>query len=305
MTTSGTARRWPGRAVRAALAVVLSGALAACLGDAPPSAAPTPTREPEPTPITTTYNLATSVWYEGILISVNRAVAVLDQRGGPVTVELELANSSVDETELQATIYLVIGDSRIAPTRESKIPPLPAEAEVAATMTYELQGVTSADAARVEIGDAPQHVAMVPLTAAGGEAVTLQPRTLPLAGQGTAGNLKIVLTGGVQRWDLPDWSQELAADKQAITIDYEATFIGGFSGGFAFTGENVALRLPDGTDVPPRADGHSQSVELIGSNKTKRELFSRFEIPADVHGFVSFVVIDGKKEELIPIAIPG
>jgi hypothetical protein len=297
----------PRRPLAKLLAATLAAAVAVagCLGDAPPSVAPTPTREPEPTPTTTTYDLATSVWYEGILISVNRAVATLDQRGGPVTVELELANSSVDEMELKATIYLVVGDSRIAPTRESKIPPLPAEAEVAAAMTYELQGISSADAATIEIGDPPDHVGIVPLTPSAGTAVTLQPRVLTLAGEGAAGDLEITLTGGVQRWDLPDWSQELAADRQAITVTYDATFTGGFPGGFPFTGENVALRLPDGTDVAPREDGHSQAIELIGAGRTKRDLFSRFEIPASVRGFISFVVTDGDEEQLIPLAIPG
>jgi len=301
-----TAAGRKGRLVRLpALALTLAVALPGCLGDAPPSAVPTPTREPEPTPVTTTYNLATSVWYEGILISVNRAVATLDQRGGPVTVELELANSSVDEVELKATIYLVVGDTRIDPTRDSKVPPLPGEAEVAAVMTYELQGVSTVDDATIEIGDAPDHIGVVPLTPSAGTAVTLQPRVLTLGGEGAAGDLQITLTGGVQRWDLPDWSQELAADRQAITVNYNATFTGGFPGGFPFTGENVALRLPDGTDVAPREDGHSQSIELIGAGRTKRDLFSRFEIPASVRGFISFVVIDGDKEQVIPLAIPG
>jgi hypothetical protein len=285
--------------------VVLALALGGCLGEAAPSVVPTPTEAPEPTPVTTIYNLATSVWYEGVLISVNRAVAILDESGGPVTVELELANSSVDETEVQARIFLVVGDTRIEPTRESKIPLLPGEAEVAAVMTYELQGISSIDDARIEIGEAPAHVGIVPLTSGAGTAVTLQPRILPITGDGSAGDLTIALTGGSQRWDLPDWSEELPADRQVITINYDATFTGGFTGGFAFTGENVALRLPDGTDVAPRTDGHSQSVELIGPGKTKRDLLSRFEIPANVSGFVSFVVKDGDKEHLIPLAIPG
>ena len=57
--------------------------------------------------------------------------------------------------------------------------------------------------------------------------------------------------------------------------------------------------------MAPREDGHSQSIELIGAGRTKRDLFSRFEIPASVRGFISFVVIDGDKEQLIPLAIPG
>jgi hypothetical protein len=298
-----TPRRALARHIALALAIGL--VVGACDDGAPSLGAPSPTREPEPTPITTTYDLGASIWYEGLVLHIDRATSTLDARGGPVEVEVRVENPGVDTAELQATIFLRVDGEPIEPTRESRIPPIPAEGQVTSIMTYELQGVTSVDDATVQVGAAPSHLAFAPLTAAGGIAVSLEPQTLLLTATGTAGDLRITLTGGLQRWDLPDWSQELAADRQAITIDYEATFEGDFPGGFAFTAENVALRLPDGTDVAPRADGHSQSVELIGAGKTKRRLFSRFEIPDSVAGEVQLVVTDGDEEALIPLVIPG
>ena len=291
---------------RVALAVAVTGAVAGCTDSAPPSVgAPSPTREPEPTPITTTYDVGASIWYEGLVLHVDRVTSTLDARGGPVEVALRLENPGADTADLQATIFLRVDGVPVEPTRDSRLPTIPAEGEVNSLMTYELQAVTSVDDATVQVGAAPSHLAFAPLTPAGGAAVTLEPQTLLLTGTGTAGDLRITLTGGLQRWDLPDWSQELAADRQAIIVDYDATFLGNFPGGFAFTGENVALRLPDGTDVPPRADGHSQSVELIGAGKTKRGLFSRFEIPDSVAGAVWFVLTDGEEEQVIPLVIPG
>jgi hypothetical protein len=292
-------------ASRLALALAVAVAVAGCLDGAPSLVAPSPTREPEPTPITTTYDLGASVWYEGLVLHIDRVTSTLDARGGPVEVALRVDNPGVETAELQGTIFLRVDGLPIEPTRESRIPPIPAEGQVASLMTYELQGVTSVDDATVQVGGAPSHVAFAPLTTGGGTTVTLEPQVLLLTGTGTAGDLRITLTGGLQRWDLPDWWEELAADRQAIIVDYDATFLGDFPGGFAFTGENVALRLPDGTDVPPRADGHSQSVELIGAGKTKRGLFSRFEIPAGVAGEVSLVVTDLEEEQLIPLVIPG
>jgi hypothetical protein len=146
----------------------------------------------------------------------------------------------------------------------------------------------------------------VPLTTEGGAAVTLEPRPLVLTGTGTADDLEITLREGLQRWDLPDWSQELPVDRQVILVTFDATFEGGFAGGFPFNAAtNVALRLPDGSDVPPRADGHYRPVELIGAGRTKRNLTTRFEIPASVTGQVSFVVLVGDEERLIPLVIPG
>jgi len=126
---------------------------------------------------------------------------------------------------------------------------------------------------------------------------------LALSGSATSGTLKLTLRAGLLRWDLPDWSQELDASLQALTLTYDATYSGGFTGGFAFTGDNVALRLPDGTVVAPRRDGHSQSVELIGAKKTKKGLSSRFEIPAGLTGQFNLLVRNGSTEKSIPFTI--
>ena len=290
-------------AAMATLAILVAG----CLGDGgPASFAPSPIREPEPTPVTTIYDLVGTVWYEGLVLHVDRVSAVLDARGGPVDVALTVDNPNIDAAELQATIFLLVDGTPIRPTRESRIPPIPAESQVSSVLTYELQAVTSIDSAGVQFGEAPNHTAFVPVTTAGGAAVTLEPRPLELTGTGTADDLEITLREGLQRWDLPDWSQELPVDRQVILVTFDATFEGGFAGGFPFNAAtNVALRLPDGSDVPPRADGHYRPVELIGAGRTKRNLTTRFEIPASVTGQVSFVVIVGDEERLIPLVIPG
>jgi hypothetical protein len=288
-----------------ALAIAFATVVSGCLDGAPSFAPPSPTREPEPTPVTTTYEVGGTVWYEGLVLHLDRVTSVLDARGGPVDVALRVDNPNADPAELQATIFLVIDGVPIRPTRESRIPPIPDKGQVSGVMTYELQGVTSIDDASVQVGDAPYHVALVPLTA-GSAAVTLEPQQLALTGTGTAGDLQISLKSGVQRWDLPDWSLELPVDRQVILVTFDATYVGEFTGGFPFNAAtNVALRLPDGTVVPPRADGHFRPVELIGPGRTKRGLTTRFEIPASVSGELAFVVIDGDKTHLIPLAIPG
>ena len=299
---SGARVATPRLAAIAGIAMIAAG----CLGDAPASFAPSPTREPEPTPVTTTYDVGGTVWYEGLILHIDRVTAVLDARGGPVDLALRVDNPNVDAAELQATIFLRIDGIPIQPTRESRIPPIPAEGQVSTSLTYELQGVTSIDAATVQVGAVPNHAGFVPLTSAGGAAVTLEPVPLVLTGTGTAGDLQITLKEGLQRWDLPDWSQELPVDRQVILVTFDATFVGDFTGGFPFNAAtNLALRLPDGTDVPPRPDGHYRPVELIGAGRTKRNLTTRFEIPASVSGQVSFVVLVDDEEQLIPLVIPG
>ena len=152
-------------------------------------------------------------------------------------------------------------------------------------MTYELQGVTSVDGASVQVGPTPSHVALrAPHGRRGGAAVTLEPQsTSSWRAPATAGDLRITLTGGLQRWDLPDWSQELPADRQAMTVDYDATFLGDFPGGFPFTGENVAP-APAGRNGSCRRGPMATASRSSSSAPARRSagLFSRFEIPAGV-----------------------
>jgi hypothetical protein len=146
-------------------------------------------------------------------------------------------------------------------------------------------------------------VAKVPLGPDGGEPVTFEPRRLQLGGNATANDLKVTIRGGVLREDLPDWSQELVASLAALTITYDVTYAGSFAGGFAFTGDNVWLQLPNGDRIRARHDGHSQSVELIGAKKTKKGLFSRFEVPVDALGGDFRLIVDNGAEKAIPIKL--
>ena len=284
---------------------VLVATLAGCFDGEGPSVAPTPTREPEPTPITTTYQVGMTVWYAGLVLHVDAVTATLDERGGPVVVGLRLDNPGPEAAELNARIWLVVDGERIEPTRDSKVPRVPAEGSAGAVLTYELQGVASANRAVIEIGDAPLHVAKIALTSPSAETTIFQPRELDLsrARPETTVNVRIVLKKGLLRWDLPDWLQELDAGLQALTLTYDVVYAGDFAGGLAFTGDNVQLRLPDGTRVDPRPDGHSQSVELIGPRKAKKGLFSRFEIPAGTTGEFALMVRSGSQEKAIEFTI--
>ena len=287
-----------------ALAVV---AFSGCLDAPAQSVIPTASPTPEPTPVTTTYQLDETVWYEGLVIHVDSVVASLDQRGGPVEVRIRFENPGEDEAQLAAPVLLQVDAGSeappLAPSRDSNIPSVPAHSFAAAVPTYELQEIPSVERAVVLIGEAPSHVARIPLTPAGGDAVRLEPVAVKVSGAGAAGDLRITLRSGVLRWDLPDWSQELAGDVAAVTFTYDVAYAGSFSGGFAFKGDNVGLRLPDGTIIEPRRDGHSQSIELIGAGQTKKGLLSRFEIPNGLTGKFALVVRNGSAAKAIPITI--
>jgi hypothetical protein len=298
---SGIARR----ALRLTLAPVFAAVLAGCLDAQAPSAAPTATFTPEPTPVARTYELGTRVWYEGLVLTFDRVTSTLDARGGLVGVLVGVQNPGDEAAAPSGPITLVVDEQRIEPTRDSRIPEAPGKGSVATVLTFELQAIPSIDDAIIEVGSSPLHVARVPLTPSAGTPLVFEPLALELKGAATASSLRITLRGGLLRWDLPDWNQELDAKLQALTLTYDVTYTGAFAGGLAFTGENVALRLPDGTEIVARRDGHSQSVELVGPRKTKKDLFSRFEIPAGVTGTFALLVRNSGTVKAITFAIGG
>jgi hypothetical protein len=286
-----------------ALGVVL--ALSGCDTPTASTVAPTPTFAPEPTPSETAYKLDTDIWYAGLVLHMDLATAVLDSRGGTVDVAFRIDNPGAEAADLDAKMTLIVGGNKIVPTRESHVPSTPPGQTALALLTFELQGIASAADAVLEIGADPDHIAKVPFTPASGDAVTYKPIDQAIKGTGTAGTLQVTLRHAVLRWDLPDWNQELAADLGALTVTYDVTYNGDFTGGFAFTGDNIALRLPNGKVVEPRPDGHSQSIELIGPGGTSKSLSSRFEVPAAAHGRFSLIIQNGASQGRVSFTIGG
>ena len=302
--TAGPRRAGFGNA-RVVVGLVLALVVAACTDANVHTPGPVTTSPPQPTPTVTVYDIGATVWYEGLVIHVDTATATLDEGGGPVELKLRIENPNPDSGELDAPIALVTGTTRVQPNQDSSVPLVPPNGSMPATLTYDIQGVSSVDLAAIEIGNAPNHIARLPLASPGGGSAVLEPLSLALAGSATAVDLKITLHTGELRWDLPDWSQELDAGLAVVTLTYDVTYAGTFSGGFAFTGDNVALRLPNGTIVSARPDGRSQSVELIGARKTKQSLFSRFVIPSGTTGKFALLVINGKATKAIVFTIGG
>ena len=291
------------RAVALAAAVAL--ALAGCITDATaPIAVPTATPEPEATPTVRSYVLDTTVWYGGFVMTFTSATSRLDPKGGPVAVELVVANPGPDEAAVDVPIVLAADGVAVEPTRESAMPLVAAGRVAKATITFDVGPDFDVPAAAIRVGRPEEHQAVVPLVAGSVTIVTLEPQVVEVAVVGQAGVLFVELYRVELRADLPDWRQELDRDVVAVTLTYSATFRSRFAGGFAFTAANVALRLPDGTTVDPRRDGHSQSVLVIDPGNREVELRSRFEVPVPGPGSYALIIRDGTATQDLPFEIP-
>jgi hypothetical protein len=294
----------PGRlGPRGLLGLGLTVALAGCLG---PSVSPNPSigaPDVGPTPVVTDFELATTVWVDGFVVTIHGAIASLDSKGGPVSVLLRIENPGADPATLDAPIQLTASGATFELAHGTDLPEIPAGSAAELTIEFEVVGRSTIADGVLLIGRTDDHQVKVPFGPGPVKEVTLEPLASDLAGTATAGGLRVALHRAEVRWDLPDWHTELPKATEVLTLTYDATFNSDFAGGFAFTADNIGLRLPDGTIVAPRADGHSQSIQLIAPKQTVTGLQSRFELPTGLIGKFALVIRDGSAQKPIEFTI--
>ncbi|MEW6226351.1 MAG: hypothetical protein AB1627_17155 [Chloroflexota bacterium] len=297
---------------RLALVGVLSLALAACGGSASgatttnaptadASAAPAePTTAPQPT-AGMTVQVDGEAWFAGFHLTFGAATAeVTPGRGGVVAIETVFENTGDEDARLDATLNLASAGENAREAMAMDIPSVPGGLTAKGVLAFDVEDTFTFDDAVLTLGRSGNQQAIVPLTAMAGEAMTREPVAVTASGSGLAGDLRIDLDAGELRADSPWKHGQMEDGSLVLTMSYSATFDSGFAGGFAFTAENVALRLPDGTTVGVIQDGRSQSIELIGPNATVKDLYSRFEIDDPAAGEYAFLVrsFDGAEDEI-------
>ena len=290
----------------AVLIAVLSMAVlgAGCGPDIGPSPTPPPTAVPLPTPVTTTYAVTTTAWYGGLVIHVDGVTAVLRAGVGAAAADLRIENPGTDPAALTAPIRSTSGGTVADPVRGTSLPDVDAGGSASVTIRFDIAAGFDLAAATLRIGRSTEHQVVVPLTPGVADLVTNAPLTLsPTPATATAGSLRLTLRGAELRADLPDWGLELPPGVLALTLTYDARYVGQFSGGFAFTGANVGLKLPDGTVIGPRQDGHSQSTAVLLPGAVASGLSSRFEVPIPGPGKYALVIRDGSRSASIPLVI--
>jgi len=311
-----------GRLVSGAAIGLLLVTAAACGGSAAPPVATsqTPVSAADPTDppggaglpsaadstaTVTTVDVAREAWFAGFHLTFGTATAeITARRGGTVEIEATFENTGEDAARLDATIALVSGGKTAREGFNQDIPSVAGEASAKGLFAFDVDDTFSFDDAVLTLGRSSIQQAVVPLKSDATAAVSLEPKTVSVSGSGAAGDLKLQVRGGEIRADRP-WSHgQQKEGSLVLTLNYDASFTSGFAGGFAFTGENVALRLPDGTTVGTIQDGLSQSNELLGPNATKKDLLSRFEISDPAPGsYVLLVRNSGSPDAQIPFTL--
>lgn len=290
-----------GRLLPVLVTGLLAVLVAACGGAAAPAAPATslPSTAPvdpgtpsnaAPSPAVTTVEVGKEAWFAGFHVTLGTATAeITPGKRGTVKIEAKFENAGDEDARLDATINLVSAGETATEGFDQDIPSVPGGSTGKGLFAFDVEDSFTFGDAVLTLGQPANQQAVIPL-GSGGEAVTREPVKLTVTGSGKAGDLQIDLTGAEMRADSPWKHGQQKKGSLVVTFGYSATFTSGFAGGFAFTAENVALKLPDGTTVGVVQDGRSQSIELIGPNSTKKDLFSRFEIEDPAAGEYAFLV---------------
>ena len=292
----------PGRLVPA---LALAGALALAAGCGAGAAA-TPAASVEPVaasavapaeslapsePTTTTMQVDQTIWFAGFKVTFGAASAeITPGGGGTVTIDALFENTGSDSGVFDGTLNLASAGENATEGMGMDLPSVPGGQTGKGSLEFVVEDSFSFDDAILTIGRPENQQAIVPLTAMAGTGVTQEPVAVPVSGEGTADTLKLSLNDAEYRADQPWNHGQMKKGTFVMTVTYDATFLSDFAGGFAFTGDNVALTLPDGTTVGTIQDGRSQSLELLAAEATSKDLFSRFEIDDPAAGEYVFLV---------------
>lgn len=156
---------------------------------------------------------------------------------------------------------------------------------------FDVDDAFTFEGAVLTIGLADNNQAVVPFDGTS-EAVSLEPTTYEVGGSASAGAIAVDLHGGELRADVPDEHGQIESGYKALTIGFDVTNHGSYTGGFAFSyGWNLALELPDGTTIAAD-DG---PIELLTLGTTLPDKQVRFTIPDPAAGRCRFVLIDDTK----------
>jgi hypothetical protein len=294
-----------GSAAPTPAADAVSGEVAAEALVEPPVEAAAESMAPDAEPAETTVQVDQEAWFAGFKVGLGQATADLRPgRGGEVTIDATFENTGADDARFDGTLTLSSNGETALQGFGMEIPSVAGGTTGKGRLVFSVADGFTFDDAVLTIGRAGNQQAVLPLTPTAGEAVTLEPVEVTATGSATAGDLTLELRGGEYRADQPWTHGQMQDGSYVLTLTYDGTFESDFAGGFAFTGGNVALRLPDGTTVGNMQDGVSQSNELIGPRSTVKDLFSRFEIEEPAAGDYALLVrsFDNAEAE-IPFSI--
>jgi hypothetical protein len=231
------------------------------------------------------------VWFAGFAVGIGEVTAPPVGEPGIVEITTTYENLSTETARFDATVLLSSAGADYQ--RLGTYPEVAGGRTADGTFEFEVFDTFDIDDAVLTIGRAGNNQAIVPLGDAG-ELVTLEPVDLEVAGQVTVEGLDAMVTGAEVRADIPDTHTQMEEGRLALLLTFDLTYTASenYTGGYAFSANNLALMLPDGTTVTPIVS----PIELLDSGATLRDQLLVFEIDNPPAGAYELVLIQNVGE---------
>lgn len=229
-----------------------------------------------------------TVWFGGFKLTFGEATLSERDFGAlAVDIETRFENTGDDSATLDATLNLASAGNNYEPGSTAEVPEVPGKATGKGTLSFDVDEEFVFDDAVLTIGNPENNQAVLPLGSEG-ELVTLKPRPVAVTGTTTAGRVKVDVSGGDLRADIPENHDQVERGHLALTLEFAVTFEDDFAGGYAFGENNLALTLPGATTVAVD-DG---PIELLKPRTTLPDQQVRFIVDDPADGTYQLVVVD-------------
>lgn len=248
-------------------------------------------------------------WYAGFKVTLGDADLTPSPNRSPtgqLAIDASFENQGTSSAGFGSVEVNLSSGDEFYRNDASELPTVPGEATGKGTFAFVVEPSFSFDDAVLTVGSAENNQATIPLGDEG-ELVTNEPVPITSTPSGTAGQFTVQVKGGELRFDDPDAHRALEDGKTLIALDFDLTRTGGqintnFSGS-----SNLALQLPDGTQVTVLRDGKSNPNELVAPDETLRDLTVRFEGDIPYAGDYALILkydgTDGPAEAEIPFTV--
>jgi hypothetical protein len=238
-------------------------------------------------------------WYGGFKVTLGKATyGPLKQVSIAAKFDNESTESETFEAELvvQTPANNFIADSG----NQDDVPKVPGKSSGTGTLVIPINRTPFSFAgSNLIVGTAARAQAKVPIEG-GGTLVDLAPKPAAIAGSVTAMTLTLAVKSADLRYDVLKTHEQLKVGKLSLNLTFSISFTNDMQDEYPFSGNNLTLRLPDGTVVG------SEDVEImqLKTRTTVQDQFVRFTVNNPPTGKYGLILTDDKVSQELAFTLP-
>ncbi|HUF52575.1 MAG TPA: hypothetical protein VMR52_02225 [Dehalococcoidia bacterium] len=206
----------------------------------------------EPEAFEETYPINETFWHQGFMIEIGDAIHagtepdIFGEQEFTLVIEADFTNEGADNRSLGSDVAMITPGGALNPLFGG-IPSVPGGSTISGEFVFRVPEGFTLDDAYLLVGDGGEQQARVPLGPGGGELIALEPSEPPLSGTISTSLVDLDFTSAELRYDDPVNHQQVDDEKQALTLNFDAT--SRRSGNWSIFAQEFSLTLPSGSTI--------------------------------------------------------